>query len=124
MKHPNQKIQKNQKQFLEKLPPEKREFHAQLFRIGNTTYRYHQLAADAEPTIKYYNEWLEGLPENIKKGMKEMGFERCKTVLPFTRYVNERNDIGLEQFLKENLTIQDYEAHLETGDNLKEKGVL
>ena len=49
--------------------------------------------------------------------MEEKGFEECKSVLPFTRYVNERNDIGLDEFLKENLTIQDYEAHKKMGEN-------
>jgi len=31
--------------------------------------------------------------------MKNKGFESCKTVLPFTRYVNEKNDLGLEEFV-------------------------
>ena len=118
MEHPDPKIQKNQKQFLEKCPPEQREFHEKLFRIGNATYRYHQLAQKSEPTVEYFLEWLQGLPENIRKDMSEMGFDRCKTMLPFTRYVNERNDVGMDQFLKENLTLQDYEAYKESGENL------
>lgn len=111
MKHPDEKCNLNQAEFLEKCPPELKEFHARLFRIGNATFCYHQLASNSEPTEEYYFEWLEGLPKNIRKDMKAKGFEGCKGMLSFTRYVNERNDIGLDDFLKENLTIQDYEQH-------------
>jgi hypothetical protein len=82
-----------------------------LFRIGNATYRYHQLATESEPTEEYYFEWLQGLPENIRKDMKERGFEGCKNILSFTRYVNERNDIGMDEYLKENLSPEDFKAH-------------
>ena len=120
MEHPLEKYRISQKKFLESCPPEERDWHAQFFRIGNATFSYHQLAANSEPTIEYFKEWLEGLPENIRKDMEEKGFEECKSVLPFTRYVNERNDVGLDQFLKENLTIQDYEAHKKMGGNLND----
>jgi len=111
MKHPEEKYNKNQAKYLEKCSPEQREFHAQLFRIGNATYRYHQLATESEPTEEYYFEWLQGLPENIRKDMKERGFEGCKNILSFTRYVNERNDIGMDEYLKENLSPEDFKAH-------------
>ncbi len=38
MKHPDPKIQKKQEEFLKNCPPKDREFHARLFRIGNTSY--------------------------------------------------------------------------------------
>lgn len=88
MKHPIKKRHDNQAEFLIKCPSELKEFHAQLFRLGNATYRYHryhQIASQLEPTEDYFLEWLEALPENIRKDMKEKGFEQCKTMLPFTR---------------------------------------
>ena len=32
----------------------------------------------------YYKEWLEGLPPNISRQMRTLGFEACKTIIPFT----------------------------------------
>ena len=113
MKHPNKQQQQNQADFLANCPPEQREFHARLFRIGNATYRYHQLAASVKDEIpeEYYFEWLEGLPEPIREDMKKKGFEACKSILSFTRYVNERRDIGLDEWLKNNLSEEDYNYH-------------
>lgn len=109
MKHPNSDIQKRQDQFLDNCSDEDRPFHAQLFRIGNAAYRYHQKAnADEEFTKKYFFEWLEGLPSGIKKDMEIKGFEACKSILSFTRYVNERRDIGMDEWMKEHLSQEDY----------------
>jgi len=33
--------------------------------------------------------------------MRMLGFEACKTMIPFTRYVNERNDIGMRDWMQE-----------------------
>ena len=40
--------------------------------------------------------------------MKILGFEACRTMLPFTRYVNERNDIGMRDWMKEHLSSSDF----------------
>jgi len=32
--------------------------------------------------------------------MSAKGFEYCKTVLSFTIHVNEKNDIGMDEFVK------------------------
>jgi len=113
MKHPNEQKQKSQEEYLKNCPPEEREFNARLFRIGNATYRYHLLATADKEDIpeEYFFEWLEGLPEPIRADMKKKGFEVCKSILPFTRYVNERRDIGLEQWLKDHLSPEDYLYH-------------
>ena len=121
--HPDAKCRKNQEEFLRNCPSSsKREFHARLFRIGNVTYRYHEMVfsdLDNIPEL-YYREWLEGLPEGIKADMEKRGFEGCKTVISFTRYVNERRDIGYEEWLQKYLSNEDYKYHLEQGKKLKE----
>jgi hypothetical protein len=43
--------------------------------------------------------------------MEEKGFEYCKNVLPFTRYVNERSDIGMDDWMKEHLSEDDYKMY-------------
>ena len=56
----------------------------------------------------YYKEWLEDLPPNISRHMRMLGFEACKTMIPFTRYVNERNDIGMRDWMQEHLSPSDF----------------
>lgn len=111
MKHPDPTTQTKQEHILKNCPPEEREFYEKFFRIGNAMYRYQQLATvpkNKDFLKQYYEEWLEGLPMNIARDMKEKGFEECKTMLSFTRYVNERTDIGLDEWMKEHLSEKDY----------------
>lgn len=111
MKHPNKQQQENQAKFLSELPEEEREEHARIFRFGNAAYIYHQEAADLEPTETDFEEWLAGLPENIRKGMREKGFESCKNVLSFSRYVLEKNDMGMKEWMKNHLSDEDYNEY-------------
>ena len=109
MTHPLEKCRKEQEKFLKECTENQREFHAAIFRIGNAAYRYHRLAEETSEKIlrSYYPEWLEGLPPGIKDDMKKKGFEECRTMLSFTRYVNERNDIGMDEWMKEHLSDED-----------------
>ncbi len=63
-----------------------------------------------KPTLTQedYKEWLEGLPERVRNGMEKLGFEGCKTVFPFARYVMKKNDIGLEEYIKMHMDNEDY----------------
>lgn len=85
MTHPDPDQNKYQAEFLESCAPDKRRMHELIFKIGNATFRYHQLARSFEPTEELWNEWIEGLQEPVRSGMQSMGFEKCKTVLAFTR---------------------------------------
>ncbi len=111
MEHPFKEQQENQKKFLAELPADLREEHAQLFRIGNATFCYHRLADQQEPNENDFKDWLEGLPDNIKKDMKTKGFQECKGILSFTRFVNEKNDIGMGEWMKQNLSLEDYKSY-------------
>lgn len=113
MKHPSIECQESQKEFLNRCPEEEKEYWTKMFRIGNATYIYHDRTVSfSNKQLKlYYSEWLEGLPENIRVDMETKGFEPCKTMLPFTRYVNEREDIGMDEWMKEHLSTEDYEFY-------------
>ncbi len=65
-------------------------------------------------------KWLETLPDHIQKAMREHGFEFCKTTLPFTRYINEMNDLGMDQWLKEHLSTEDFQYHRTPGEHLRD----
>lgn len=110
MKHPDPQCQQRQEAFLEQLPEDKRAFHARMFRIGNASYVYHNqaLSINENRLWEYYQEWLEGLPGNIASEMKKRGLEYCKGSYMFTRYVNERNDLGMRDWMKEHLSEEDY----------------
>ena len=111
MKHPLAKIRENQAAFLKNIPADERPTHEQLFRIGNATYCYHQSATTLEPSEVDFAEWLEGLPEPMKSDMKNKGFDACKGILSFTRYVNEKNDMGMDAWMKNKLSPEDYTAY-------------
>ncbi len=110
-KHPNEEMNRNQEQFIASCPPDQRRFHELMFTHGNITFRYHSDAEIYDPTQEDYEEWLEGLPEKVRNGMKKLGFEGCKKVLPFTRYVMEKNDIGLEEYIKMHMDSEDYNEY-------------
>ena len=104
----------NQAKFLAQLPEEQREEHARLFRFGNASYVYHTRAEEQEPTKEDFIEWLEGLPKNIREDMERKGFDSCMGVLSFTRYVMEKNDIGMDEWMEQNLSKEDFKAYRKT----------
>jgi hypothetical protein len=52
------------------------------------------------PTLKDFEEWLEGSPDNLRHDMQQRVFEAYKGIFSFTRQVNENNDIGLEAYIR------------------------
>jgi hypothetical protein len=111
MTHPDEECNKAQAKFLAECPPNDRRFHELMFIVGNATYRYHQEAKKFEPSVEDWSVWIEGLKEPIKKEMQRKGFEESKSILSFTRYVMEKNDVGLEEYLKQSLSPKDFEDY-------------
>ena len=110
VKHPIEELNLKQEDFLKNIPEEDREFHSILFSYGNAAVLYHSLPID--PSMHDYHEWIEGLPEgNFKNDMHEKGFEFCKTILPFTRYVREKNDIGIDRFIQDKMGDELYKKY-------------
>lgn len=57
----------------------------------------------------YFEEYLEGLPnEGVRAGERTRGLEAAKQSWPFRRYVLERNDFGMDEFMRLNLNEEDY----------------
>lgn len=113
MKHPDDKCNESQAEFLAKCTSAERRYHELIFIIGNATVHYHRKANEYEPTESDWKEWINGLPTSIAEHMKGEGFEKAKTVLSFTRYVLEKNDVGLDEFLKANVgpaVIEEYKG--------------
>lgn len=116
MRHPNEKINQEQIELLASLSEMDREWHERIFRVGNAVYCYHLQAGgknhdptSVKPTEEDFKDWLDGLSEIVRKDMESKGFEACKAILPFTRHVLERRDIGLEEWMKKHLSEPDFE---------------
>ncbi len=67
----------------------------------------------------YWEEYLEGLPhDGLRKAEKEAGLDKAKNSFSFRRYVLERHDMGMDEFLRMNLSAEDYAFHMECGKPL------
>ena len=63
----------------------------------------------------YFEEYLAGLPhEGLGRAEKERGLDEAKRSLPFRRYVLECHDIGMDEFLRLNLSREDYAFYVES----------
>lgn len=109
VKHPVEKSNRSQEQFLASCSEESRRFHELMFSFGNAAYIYHNQSASYEPTKEDFNEWLEGLPKVVAEGMRKLGFEECKTHFSFSRYVMEKNDQGMEEYVRNLMGDEDYQ---------------
>ncbi|MCB2380349.1 hypothetical protein LGH70_22345 [Hymenobacter sp. BT635] len=92
-RHPLDKQHQSQLQALQQLPESQRAETARLFRLGNATYRYQQLA-DGDVTEEDYQHWLQGLPERFRQAMERDGFAGAKSSLALRRHALERRDVG------------------------------
>lgn len=112
MEHPDPKYRKIQEERLSRLSGDERSQTARFYRIGNAVFAYHEQAGRAPENrlIEFYKEWLQSLPAALSHKMAGAGFNACKSMLPFTRYVEERMDCGLTEWMKEHLSQADF-AH-------------
>ena len=69
----------------------------------------------------YFDEYLEGLPDDgLRRVEKEAGLDNVKNNFPFRRYVLERHDIGMDEYLRMHLSVEDYAYHVECGKPLED----
>lgn len=67
----------------------------------------------------YFEEYLEGLPhDGLRRAEKEAGLDKAKSSFTFRRYLLERHDMGIDEFLRMNLSVEDYAFHVECGKPL------
>lgn len=71
VKHPLEKCNIEQEARIAACNEKDRRFHELMFTYGNAAYRYHERANEYSPTMEDFKEWLEGLPENIRRDMSK-----------------------------------------------------
>jgi len=79
-----------------------------LLHIGKVISSYYSQLNVKEVTEEDFSLWIESLQDPMKKHFKEKGLEGCRGVLNFQRFILETEDKGLEEYLKNELTEEDY----------------
>lgn len=79
-----------------------------LLRIGNTCNEYYRQLNAKHLTEEEFKLWIESLEEPMKSSFKDKGLDSCRGVLNFQRFILELQDIGLDEYLKNNLTEEDF----------------
>ena len=64
--------------------------------------------AEAEPAPQHFEDWLNSLEEPLRGSFREKGFEACKGVLSFRRFVAGRNHLDMEAYMCQHLSPEDY----------------
>lgn len=93
------------------LSKEQQEKYVQLVRIMDISIIYYDQANGFNPSETDFKEWLTGLPIDTRIRMEIIGFPWCKEIRSFKRYVLEKNDIGKDHWMKENLNKEEYRAY-------------
>lgn len=119
VKHPLDECNEMQEEMIAKLNKQDQPKHELMFSYGNAAYRYHYGAKSQNITEVDYEEWLEGLEEPMRTGMRKKGFQSCLGILSFTRYVQEKNDVGLDQYIKNLMGERDYKLYRQIIDQVK-----
>ena len=73
---------------------------------------YHARAQEFSPSEEDWKEWLGGLPDKIRAHTEQIGFEQGKRIFPFTRYVMEKNDVGMDEYVRQRMDAQDYQEYM------------
>ena len=102
-RHPHPHQHKQQVQSLRQLPETERNEQAQLLRVGNAAYRYHQVA-EGQFTEADFQHWLAGLPPRMRQAMATAGFAAAGSSWAFRRHVLERRDLGYAAFMQQLLS--------------------
>ena len=59
MKHPDERVNKSQQEFLQSCPPEQQLMKLLLIIHANITYLYHMQVGRFAPSLQDYKEWLD-----------------------------------------------------------------
>lgn len=101
---------------LERFPEEERRLHELFFSYSNASCIYHLETPEQEPTRYDFEEWLTELSEPIREAYEMRGFEKCRLLSDFIRYIHDKRDVEEEQFnicLMGRENYQEYNALME-----------
>jgi hypothetical protein len=89
-----------------------------LARTNKAVLSYYAMA-DKYKSEEAFNSWLQSLGySNIRLRFEELGYSRSKDAIPFMRFVLELNDHGLNDYMKNNLSVEDFEQWMNPSKDL------
>jgi hypothetical protein len=77
-------------------------------RIGHVITSYYKQLNRDDLTENDFHEWIESLQEPMKSAFKNKGLDECRGVLNFQRFILELQDKGLQEYLKDRLTEEEF----------------
>ena len=83
-----------------------------LNRIAEATMSYYRQLTPRDLTEADFTLWIESLQEPMKAHFKNQGLDHCRGVLNFQRHSLELRGIGLDEYLKNQLTAEEYSHYL------------
>ena len=79
----------------------------ELKRITDITMKYYD-QIEFNPSHEDFNNWISSLKEPMKSHFIKDGFKKSKGVLNFRRYYLESKDYGMKEFMKNNLSEEEF----------------
>jgi uncharacterized protein YjbI with pentapeptide repeats len=78
------------------------------YKINKVLNLYYSQLNEEDITQKVFKLWIESLEEPKRSSYKNKGLDSCRGVLNFQRFILELQDKGLEEYLKNNLSNEDF----------------
>ena len=75
-----------------------------LLRIAKVNAEYYKQLNSEELTQEEFKLWIDSLKEPMRGAFNKKGLQDCRGVLNFQRFILELRDLGLQEYLKNNLT--------------------
>jgi len=77
-------------------------------RIGEAISSYYNLINNFKPAKNEYLMWIESLREPMKTECERKGYKYCTEHMNFVRFYLELHDYGMNDYMRENLSEEDY----------------
>lgn len=84
------------------------DIESKLLRIGEAVKRYYSPLDQDPATLEEFNRWIDSLGGPMRSHFSKDGIDKARGVLNFRRFVLEYRDIGLRDYLKRELTPEDF----------------
>ena len=75
-----------------------------LLRIAKVNTEYYKQLNSEELTQEEFKLWIDSLKEPMRGAFNKKGLQDCRGVLNLQRFILELRDLGLQEYLKNNLT--------------------
>lgn len=105
--HPDPEVQRAQCDIIQEAPEGRRGFLAFAYRTRNVLVHYYGSRL-AEPTREDFDSWLKLLSEADRRYAVRQGFEVMRWEAGLRRIAAELNDVGLDAYMQESVSSEDY----------------